>query len=316
MQILKTRPCRLDLLGRDAEDWETYFPIYGPLLPDSGHVISLSDCYFISMGAHAHHMTLLMNRDHSQSLTVEKSLNACALFTFITDSPVVPLHHDEFQHRLAAKNNEAFFASIKLAGFPAVESYFDSLSTVAEAVLPFANYASKRTNVMRMLPDHGREHWLYIEWPNSTSTWRALSAYWSAWLSISVPGRILNFWRSAEALYTKKQLAHVFSQLDVIDAQPVESSERVVIKGKSVTKCINSMVALKRIALARRLELIKIHGDANKALDWLYWERRGKAAHADKYSLEYDGLDSFADQLKDASLIQFMARHVIEHSWQ
>ena len=51
------------------------------------------------------------------------------------------------------------------------------------------------------------------------------------------------------------------------------------------------------------------------ALDWLFWERQGKAAHADKSSLDFEGLSSFSDQLRDAILIQYMARVAIEQTW-
>ena len=58
-----------------------------------------------------------------------------------------------------------------------------------------------------------------------------------------------------------------------------------------------------------------MHGTTKDALDWLYWERRGKAAHADKSSLDFEGLSSFSDQVSDAILFQYMARVAIEHKW-
>ena len=77
----------------------------------------------------------------------------------------------------------------------------------------------------------------------------------------------------------------------------------------------NSAALLKRHALLRRRELISLHGNTNAALDFLFRERRGKAAHADKSSLDFEGLSSFSDQISDAILCQYMARVAIEHTW-
>jgi len=58
-----------------------------------------------------------------------------------------------------------------------------------------------------------------------------------------------------------------------------------------------------------------VTGGEDAALDWLYWERRGKAAHADRSSLDFEGLAAFADQIDDAALCQYMARVAIERMW-
>lgn len=112
------------------------------------------------------------------------------------------------------------------------------------------------------------------------------------------------------------QIKQVFTQLQSKCPLPVETSERMHHKTKTEIKDKDVMVDLKRLAMERRDDLIRTHGEVEKAFKWLYWERRGKAAHADKYSLEYDGLESFADQIKDASLFQYIARIAIEETWE
>jgi hypothetical protein len=169
----------------------------------------------------------------------------------------------------------------------------------------------------RELPLGRAGKYLYLSWPSSARTWRALTAYWSAILSLPVPGRILNFWRAIEAVTDIAERYAIFENLERSRIKPVKTRS-VVIRPPAVPDVRtvrNSAALLKRHALLRRRELIIIHGDTKAALDWLYRERRGKAAHADRSSLDFDGLASFSDQLRDAILFQYMARFAIEHTW-
>ncbi|MER3423876.1 MAG: hypothetical protein C4293_12230 [Nitrospiraceae bacterium] len=62
--------------------------------------------------------------------------------------------------------------------------------------------------------------------------------------------------------------------------------------------------------------MIEKYGSPKGALDFIYREGRGKSAHADKKSLEYDMARFIGDQLRDAELLRYMARVAIEKAWQ
>lgn len=72
---------------------------------------------------------------------------------------------------------------------------------------------------------------------------------------------------------------------------------------------------LRKVAIRRRDELVAKHGSIKAALKFVYEEDRGKAAHADRISLEYDLAEFVGDQLQDAELLRYMARVAIEHAW-
>ena len=81
------------------------------------------------------------------------------------------------------------------------------------------------------------------------------------------------------------------------------------------TSTVNVTRSLKTSAMRRYRALLRSHGSANAALAFLYWEGRGKAAHADRSSLEYDSGSLVAAQLEDATLLRFLARAAIERAW-
>ena len=78
---------------------------------------------------------------------------------------------------------------------------------------------------------------------------------------------------------------------------------------------VNVTRDLKTFAKKRYRALLRSHGSADAALGFLYWEGRGKAAHADGSSLEYDSGSLVAAQLEDATLLRFLARAAIERAW-
>src|SRR5438552_15130878 len=110
-----------ELLGLTPGDWRTWIDVFAPHLPNTGDVVSLNDDYFLSMGAHATHQHMLMDRSAKEPLTVEKSFTACALVAFAIDSPVVPQHtEDQITHM--APNFSVLYSNFKDAGLRSPKS--------------------------------------------------------------------------------------------------------------------------------------------------------------------------------------------------
>jgi hypothetical protein len=212
-----------------------------------------------------------------------------------------------------------FQQELSAAGIRSTEDYFDAVADAADLVAIFIKMPfPPRSLVTRLVPEASNRRWACLAWPASAATWRARTAYWSATLSVNLPARILNFWRAVEAATTKTQRYEIFRNLKNAKALPVRTHVRRFGNkpGKGTTESRrNATVDLKQRALKRRQHLINLHGGEDAALDWLYFERCGKAAHADKSSLDFEGLSSFGDQVADAALFQYMARVAIERNW-
>lgn len=291
-------------------DWRTRIPMSAAQLLGFGQIISLGDKYFLSVG---HHEIFLLGREPVEPLTVEKSLSASALLTFAIDGPVVP---DYTVPGYTPSDFSNFESEVTQTGIQC-RDYFDALMNVAEMVGILTEIGNTDYAKEREIPLGRAGKCLYLSWPSSARTWRALTAYWSAVLSIPVPGRILNFWRAIEAVTAKADRHAIFENLERSRIKPVRTRSLITRPSgiPDVRRFRNSAALLKRHALLRRKKLITMHGNAKAALDWLYWERRGKAAHADRSSLDFDGLSSFSDQVRDAILFQYMARVAIERTW-
>jgi hypothetical protein len=303
---------RPDLLGKKPADWRTFIALAAPYLPDSGEVVSLGDEYFLSLGAHMTHGHLLMDRAAKEALTVERTFTACALVAFATDSPIVPSHSED-EKKYFSPNSRALSQEFRAAGLRSMKRHFEALAMATEAVAHLIEAGLRRpTTPQRFIP-FGRYGvtWPYLCWPTSSGTWRALTAYWSALLTVAFPGRILNFWRSVEAATSQPEREAIFARLESSRIKPVWTQPRAIER----ERIVNTSKTLKRMALRRRRALIAAHGTEKAALDWLYFERRGKAAHADRSSLDFEGLSTLADQLQDAFLLQYMARVAIEQTW-
>lgn len=310
------RRIRPELTSEELTGWRTCIPVSAVLLPDSRQVISLGGKYFLSMGAHMKRNHLLMDRNAKEPLTVEKSFAATALLTFATDSPVVP-DHTAKPTRYAPPNLSQFQRDITRAGIRS-HDYFYALMSTAETLDVLAEVGTQHPAMFeRKIPSGRAGMCPYLDWPASAGTWRALTAYWSATLSAVIPGRILNFWRAIEAVTTKTQRYAMFADLEHSRVKPVWT--KILMPGKpgiaAYIRVRNSAALLKRRALCRRNRLIALYGTAKAALDWLFWERRGKAAHADRSSLDFEGLSSFDDQISDTLLFRYMARVAIEAKW-
>jgi hypothetical protein len=312
-RFAKVRP---HMLGRDPKDWTGYVELQAPALPDLGEVVSLGDRYLLSVGAHAMHGTLLMAREPVEPLTVEASLASCALLTFALDAPVVPVpSHDN----LDALNSRPFSRSLRGTGFGSISEYGEKLTELAELADVFLHPGlAPRQQVHRTIMNRASRsgYWPYYSWPARSDIWRAMSAYWIGTLSIVAPSRILNFWRAIEAVASRNERESLFSSLPNGKVAPVWTSIVQVPIRKHRRREIDATRPQRRLALARRAELIGTHGSPAAALAYLVAQGRGKAAHADQMSLEYDLASELGAQLQDAELIRYMARVAIEGLWR
>jgi hypothetical protein len=310
------RKIRPELLAGELRDWRTCIPISATQMYESGEIISLGNKYFLSVGAHVRNNIFLMGRDPKEPLTVEKSLAASALLAFAIDGPVVPDYTVENTKYSPADFSE-FEREFIRTGVQS-RDYFRALMNVAEMVDILTDIGNTDFGKERQILSRHAGKYPFLSWPSSAPTWRALTAYWSAILSVVIPGRILNFFRAIEAATnTKTERYAIFENLERSRIKPVWTRS-LVIRPPGVpdlTRVRNSSRLLKHRALHRRRKLINTHGSTKVALDWLYSERRGKAAHADQSSLDFEGLSSFSDQIRDAILIQYMARFAIEQTW-
>jgi hypothetical protein len=309
------RKIRPELLSGELRDWRTCIPISAAQLYESGEMISLGDKYFLSVGAHVRNNIFLMGRDPKEPLTVEKSLAASSLLTFATNSPVVPDYTIE-KNKYAPSDFSKFERELTRTGIQS-RDYLSALINVAEMVDILTDIGNTDFAKEREILSRRSGRCPFLSWPSSARTWRALTAYWSAILSVIIPGRILNFWRAIEAVTTKTERYQIFETLEHSRIKPVWTRSLLIrpLGVPDYRRVRNSSALLKRRALRRRRELIGLHGSTKDALDWLYMERRGKAAHADRSSLDFDGLSTFSDQISDAILFQYMARVAIEHTW-
>jgi len=236
------RPIRRDLLGRKPSDWRTYISVCAPSLSDSGEIISLNDEYFLSMGVHATHQHLLMERAARDPLTVEKSLAATALVAFATDSPIIP-GHSQNQTQYASPNVKRLDREFKRAGFQSVGAYFEALTISVDAVSELTDIGVRHPALAkRLVPHSSYDTWAFLAWPSSDRTWRALSAYSTGLISISLPGRILNFWRSVEAVTGKAQRYTLFDSLHSKRIRPVWTTIQTARRGRFHESTVNRSI--------------------------------------------------------------------------
>ena len=179
------QPIRWELLGETPDDWRAYIPVAAPHLCDSGDVISIGDRYFLSMGAHATHEHLLMDKTAMEPLTIAKSFAATALVAFAIDSPVVPQHRED-QAEYAAADLDKFSREPKSAGLRKPSLYFDALLASAEAAAGLIEVDLSRPFLPMREIRYGKSGtWPHLEWPTSASTWRGVTAYSAGLQSVS-----------------------------------------------------------------------------------------------------------------------------------
>jgi hypothetical protein len=134
--------------------------------------------------------------------------------------------------------------------------------------------------------------------------------------SVLAPGRILNYWRAFEAVSTHQQRKDLFADVPKLRVGPVWSRSHPKRSGRRCFARFNATARLRRRALRRWDDLCGKYGSASAALEHLYQGKRGKAAHADKLALEYDGLSTLTEQFRDAELLRYCARVAIDHVWK
>lgn len=302
------------LVPRRVREWRSFVQLGAPDLTDNTEIVSLGDEYFVSLGAHMTHGILLMDRAAAQPLTLERALRCCALLSFILDSPVVPLPNKlaEKRYRLAGLSS---FRAFQRSVHGSVEEYLEALSQAAQLTAGIFRPPERQLRFgHRLVQAPTSEQWPYVALPTRDETWRALMAYWSGLLSIAVPGRILNFWRSIEAsTRDKTKRFAIFSALDRARVRPVWIVTSSFPANERAVK--NLMVRTRRAALRHKNDLVMTHGTEQAAWDILYDMRRGKAAHADRNAIEYDQLHSLPLQARDSELLRYTARVAIERDW-
>jgi hypothetical protein len=271
--------------------------------------VTVGNEYLLSIGSHSGNLTMLMDPGTpSRPLTVERGLLACAVLSFALDSPVVP-HDNKGSRRTFVGMRRNTVSGVSL------DEYLRGLTEAASAADATFEPAPRRNEYPagRLLPHEGR-----ADYPPTDAVWRAVMAYWSALLSIPLPGRILNFWRAMEAVTTRAQ------RVDLLEHLPDRTVGRVWSTARRVPTATHTYgprhfdVArvLRRKALTHRAALIAMHGSSSDALNFLYEMRRGKSAHADKVATEFDHLSQLALQVGDVRLLQFMARVAVERAWR
>lgn len=303
------RKIKPELLGEEPSDWRAYIPVYAPLVRDLGEVCSLGDRYILSIGAHATHGTLLMDRIAPDPLTIERSVSCCTLLTYALDSPVIPQHSATAPYE--ARGVKGFDRTFRHTPVRSVERYFSALAEAAEASLIFLEKPrtlSVQRTLMRDYPPRGS--WTFYPWPPTDAIWRALHAYALGVAAVAANARVLNFWRAVEAVTTRATRLSLYMSLPKVRTAPVWAEAFGVEQ-----KTVNVARDLKTTAMRQYRVLQTARGSKRAALDFLYWEGRGKAAHADRRSLEYDSGSLVAAQLEDATLLRFFARVAIERAW-
>jgi hypothetical protein len=299
-------------------DYASLVELFAPAFPDAGELMSLGNQYTVSLGAHSAHTILLMDRLGSVPLTVQKVFSLCSLLAYVTDSPVVPMPLSN----VSRPPRGAEWSSLHLSGtsIRSLDNYLKIVISAAEisqqlldidSQVPFEFWAEREFPIGAW--DEGK--WVYISLPDSMDVWRALAAYSSGMLGVLAPGRLLNYWRALEAVTTHQQRDALFADLPDLNARPVWSRSRPRKIGRRNFARFNATARLRLRALRRWHDLCATHGSAAAALKHLYVDKRGKAAHADKYALEFDGLSTLTEQFRDAELLRYCARVAIDHAW-
>ena len=315
---LQVRSINPNLLGSTTSDYSAIVELFAPLLADAGELISLGDQYTVSVGAHSPHAILLMAKANaSPRLTIEKALNHCALLTYVTDSPIVPQPLDNLRQPPPHLPNHML--NLQGTSLTSLDAYLESVVCAADIAQRFLDADSDIPGEFwsqREFPTGAwaKQKWMYVDIPSDPNIWRALSAYSSGLLSVLAPGRILNFWRAVEAVTTIAQRNSMFTTLPKLRTRPVWS-RRFPSDTRRHFARFNAVSRLRKRAIQHWQDLIALHGSAQYALQHLHNEKRGKAAHADRYALEYDGLPSLAEQIRDGELLRYFARVVIDQAW-
>ena len=312
----RTACIRPDMLGATDTDWRAYIEVAAEAVQNLDDVISLGDRYLLSLGAHQDTAYYLLDRSGPEPLSVEMCLKACALMSYAVDAPVVAVLGGA---KLGATDASTSSRALRGTVFSSISEYGEFLRELAASTERFVSSGLPRhSRAMRILLRNppGSNQWYFYPWPPTERVFRGIGAYAMGALSGLAPSRILNFWRATEAVTTKAERGELFETLPTSELAPVWTSVRRIPFTNGGERVVNATRALRRVALQRRDALIAVHSTADQALDYLYQESRGKAAHADKYSLEHDLASDVSNQFRDAELLRYLARAAIERAWR
>ncbi|WP_242352348.1 MULTISPECIES: hypothetical protein [unclassified Anaeromyxobacter] len=265
-------------------------------------LLSIGDRYLVVA---LHRGTWLAGSRASEPLTLELALRLCALLAFVVDSPVLPTHPEGAPGWLGATNAKYFKRTMRRVLRGELTGYLQALAGVAETIGDM--FVRSPYDLILDTPPEA-----FLPMPTQEKTWRGLTAYWSGLMSVAFPGRILNFWRAMEAVTAKDERYALFENLARAKVAPLWGVDRFAL---DEGRWVNATAGLRREALRQQKRLISIHTSARSALDALYWQRRGPAAHADRVALEYDHLLDLGEQARDSLLLQYMARAALQASW-
>lgn len=313
MPLIRVRKIPKHLVAHNERGWGSYILLYAPYLPDSGDLISLGDKYIVSLGAHATHHPLLMDIDKPTTLTVQRTNDCANLLAFVSDSPVVAKHVSNATKNVS--DLQSFSRTLSQTSFHDADTYFEKASEALDVVLPYFDGFVRRGVLWNRTLTKNHKKWVdgyFIKWPQNDRVWRATTSYALALNSFFIPSRILNFYRSIEA--TRESVNYIFSNLAKYRPSPVWSHISVGRPPKTY-RTVDAISYLRRTALNRRANLISQNGSEQAAVRFLWDVQRGKSAHADKQTLEYDYAATLGEQILDACLLQYMARVAIERVW-
>jgi hypothetical protein len=251
-------------------------------------------------------------------LNVQTVFSLCSLLAYVTDSPVVP----KPLSNVSRPPRGVGWSVLHLMGtaIRSLDDYLQIVSIAAETSQDLLDiHSGKRDEfwAQREFPigawDQGK--CVYISLPDRMEVWRALAAYSSSMLGVLAPGRLLNYWRALEAVTTRQQREALFEDLPGLHARPVWARSHPRKIGRRHFARFNATARLRRRALRHWGDICRKYGSAPAALKHLYFDKRGKAAHADIQALEFDGLSTLTEQLRDAELLRYCARVAIDRAW-
>lgn len=285
------------------EDWSQCFLLHGNLARTKD-VVSIAEHAALSLGNHSsHEMLLLIRRGHE--LTLHEMFLVCALISFVYDTPVVPdLDSSSCRKLRGAKNLHGQLR----------KSTWRGLSAYGDALVKSAEICDGLYRPENFLLGRGLNFSAHFPLPSSDKVKRGIRCYWNALLAVPVPARILNFWRAIESVTTPAERNSLPSRLRGCSLSPVFAYKASGSAGRNKSQHrskLNTTRILRNEALKTLQVLCANCGTDENVMSYLHVWRRGKAAHADVFTLEHDD-EGLSEQIRDASFLQCLARVALE----
>ncbi|NUP04575.1 MAG: hypothetical protein HOW73_00760 [Polyangiaceae bacterium] len=270
------------------EQWQASAIVHG--LRDIGARIVFSPDEILISGASGVHDSMLVTRRRQPRLSEERMFRLNAVAAYIFDLPLVARPDSR-----PAKGSRGW-----------TRAYFETLAHTSDAC---AELYHQYEHEHWALPDE--MGWFSLSLPSSDPQWRAMLSYWSALISPAVPARVINFYRAIEALLPTR-----VAQEQLLASLPTAQIRRVWGEPwKPDARRFDRMIVLRRRALRRFNALLALHGAVAAVREQLWRHRRGKAAHADQATAEYDQFGTLIEQREDSELLHYVARVALEQNW-